>query len=325
MNRSRTWRLWAVVTAVAAVAAACGSSGGAVTAPNTPKQIAADKKLATQAVLRASDMPTGFKGSPQDNSSNDKIPDAAARKFGSCVHLPEATITEMMNDTQQPGKPSVDAPEFEKGSGLTDVTIDNGVEIDRSSKDLSDPLDKFGATSAIPCWKDLFQAAFDNSKPANATFSGLAMSVLPLAHRRPASGLRGEGDCRQRGAVDSGVSRLVLRTTRPGRRHVDGDWHRKTRVALVGEVAAPNRRRPAEGGGLGAAEEVFAVAFGEAGAELGDVVGVEPPVGELAIGPPPHLVVALPALTLQHALEHLLGGRRRQAVRDAHEPRHPLG
>ena len=73
-----------------------------------------------------------------------------------------------------------------------------------------------------------------------------------------------------------------------------------------------------------AAEEVLAVAFREAGPQLGDVVGVERPVRELAVGSPPHVVVAFPALALQHALEHLLRRGRRKAVRDPHEARHPL-
>jgi hypothetical protein len=165
------------------IAASCGGGSGAVTAPNRPKQIAADKAIAKQAVLRPGDLPAGYKASPHQTSSSNKIPQSVARKFATCAHIPEAEIVSLMNGTHEPDKPSADSPDFAKSDSVTrfDVTFENNVEIDRSSKDLSVPLDRFGAKRALPCWKALFQAAFDQTQPTGASYRDLSVTSLPIS------------------------------------------------------------------------------------------------------------------------------------------------
>src|SRR2546428_5255397 len=58
------------------MAAGCGGGSGAVTAPNTPKQIAADRATAKRAVLTSNDLPAGYKGVPHDESSSNDLPPA---------------------------------------------------------------------------------------------------------------------------------------------------------------------------------------------------------------------------------------------------------
>ena len=170
-----------VAVAVAALLAGCGGGSKTVKAPNTPKQIAADKAVAEKAVLQLSDLPAGYKGSPHDSSGSDKIPNAVAAKFGTCAHMPAAEITKLMNGDHQADQPSANSQDFALtgSSALTQTSISNTVELDRSSKDLSDPLDLFGASRALPCWKDLFQAAFNATAPSGGSIKGLSVFALP--------------------------------------------------------------------------------------------------------------------------------------------------
>lgn len=77
------------VTAVAVVvlATGCGGSSETITAPNTPKQRAADEVTAKQAVLTAKDLPAGYTGTPHDNSSNHDLPPAVLKKFVTCAKV----------------------------------------------------------------------------------------------------------------------------------------------------------------------------------------------------------------------------------------------
>jgi hypothetical protein len=159
----------------------CGGGSSTVSAPGTAKQIAADKALAQQAVLRPEDMPAGYKATPHNGSSSDKIPSAVAQKFATCAKVPKSEIESFMNGDHKADQPSADSPDFNglEASSLSQTSFANNVEIDRSSKDLSAPLELLGAESAQKCWKDLFQAAFDETAPAGGLVKDLAIIPLP--------------------------------------------------------------------------------------------------------------------------------------------------
>ena len=137
--------------------------------------------MAQQAVLRLADLPAGYKATPHDNSSNDKIPAAVAQKFAACAHVPKSEIESFMNGDHKADQPSADSPDFDltDSSTLSQTSFQNNVEIDRSSKDLSAPLALLGAESAQKCWKDLFQAAFDETAPTGGLVKDLAIIPLP--------------------------------------------------------------------------------------------------------------------------------------------------
>lgn len=170
-----------VIAIVAGVlAAGCGGGSSAVTAPNTPKQLAADKVVAKGAVLTANDLPAGYAGTPHDNSSpNTPAETAAEKKFATCSGLPKRFI-----DSKDDGQPNADSPDFKKGEIGQGVAteIDSSVELDRSSNDIKDPLSRLTGTGAANCFKPFFEAVLKESLAGTpgVTLAPLAVTVLDL-------------------------------------------------------------------------------------------------------------------------------------------------
>jgi hypothetical protein len=160
--------------AVGLLTAACGGSG-AVTAPNTPKQLAADKATAQAALLTATDFPAGYKGTPHDNSSSDDPPKSVQEKFVKCSGLPARFL-----DTSKNDQPHADAPDFHKGViGRGAATeVDSSIEFDRSSKDISEPLSHLA--NAAKCFEPLFKSVFTAGQATTpgVTFGGISVTSL---------------------------------------------------------------------------------------------------------------------------------------------------
>jgi hypothetical protein len=169
------------VSAAMLVVTACGGGSGAVTAPNTAKQLAADKALAKRAVLRLGDMPAGYKASPSSNSPDDDIPQPVLSKFATCAKVPKAKIASLLNTHPDPSKPSVDSPDFDSNDASvgTSTSFQNNVELDRSSKDLSEFLEFLGAKSALKCWRALFKSVFEATAAPGDSVRGLTVVGLP--------------------------------------------------------------------------------------------------------------------------------------------------
>jgi hypothetical protein len=166
------------VIVVLVFACACEGSSKSAAAPNTPAQLKADKAIAKQAVLKLSDLPPGYKGTPHDaNSSN--VPSSVARAFATCTGIALRDVTRLMNGEHSTDQPSVDSLDFYKVGPAGEVIFENTVEVDRSSKDLSDPLDHFGSKNATPCWKDFFGAAFDQKADQTTSYRDLTVRKLP--------------------------------------------------------------------------------------------------------------------------------------------------
>ena len=94
------------------LAAGCGGGSSTVTAPNTPKQIAADKATVEQALLTSADLPSGYTGTPHDNSTSDDPPAAVENQFVACSGFPKRLL-DQKNDDQ----PHADAPDFSQWHG----------------------------------------------------------------------------------------------------------------------------------------------------------------------------------------------------------------
>ena len=179
-------RGFVALLAVGLLATACGGSsaktGGAgptTTKPATPQQLAADKALAQQAVLRLSDLPAGYKGTPHDESPDD-TPPAVLKKFAACIHVPKSELEQLFSNAKNPNKPSVDAPDFQLDvSRLQQASFQNSVEVDRTTKEISEPLTLLAAPTAINCWKAFFAAAVSAGAPADGSIKSVTVAALP--------------------------------------------------------------------------------------------------------------------------------------------------
>jgi hypothetical protein len=159
----------------------CGKSSSE-TAPNTPEQLNADKAVAKQAVLKPSDLPSAYKVTPHKRDPANDTPKAILRKFATCAKVPQSQAAELINGADDPGTASVDSPDFsfvDTDSG-TSIDFQNTVAFDRSSKEISEPIDVIGAEDALPCWKDLFKAAFQTGATAPLELSEIAVTPIDV-------------------------------------------------------------------------------------------------------------------------------------------------
>ena len=174
MGCTRTRAFFALLSAaMLMVGTGCGSSSKTSTAPDTAEQRKVDLALAKQAVLTLSDLPAGYKGTPHKESSGDDIPKKVEQKFLACTRLPERFIDDT-NDTQ----PNADSPDFTKGSIATGaLEIDSSIEIDRSSKDISEPLAYLKNEDVARCFQPFFYAALAAGLKDEPGFSIQSVSV----------------------------------------------------------------------------------------------------------------------------------------------------
>jgi hypothetical protein len=158
--------------------------------PNTPKQRAADKAIATKAVLALTDFPIGYTSTPHKNSGDDLSP-AVEKKFLACTHIPKRLL-----DNSKSNQPHADSPDFMKGvvGAGPAIEVESNVEIDRALKDVSEPLTYLAAPNTVNCFQPFFKAAFESGlkgEPgvslSNFTFRGL--SVGPIGDQ--AAGFQG--------------------------------------------------------------------------------------------------------------------------------------
>jgi len=159
------------------IAAGCGSSSKTSTAPNTPEQRKVDLALAKQALLKLSDLPPGYKGAPHSNSSNGDIPPRVIQKFVACTHLPKRFVDDKSDD-----QPKADAPDFTSGNIRTGAAteIDSSVEIDRSSKDISEPLGLLANGNTAHCFQPFFDAALAQGLKGAPGFSIQRVTVKSI-------------------------------------------------------------------------------------------------------------------------------------------------
>jgi hypothetical protein len=205
MGRTNT-RIFAALLSAAMVIAAtgCGSSSKTSTAPNTPEQLKADEAVARQAVLTLGDLPTGHEAKPHKPSSGDDIPKKVEQKFLACTHLPKRFIDDT-NDSQ----PNADSPDFSKGEIATGAAteIESSVEIDRSSKDISEPLAYLKNDSVPGCFQPFFHAALAAGLKDDPRFSVRSVTVKSI----PAGSAGDEGAGFQgRMAIGSPIGTIVV-------------------------------------------------------------------------------------------------------------------
>jgi hypothetical protein len=169
--------------AMVLVVAGCGSSSKTSTAPNTAEQIKNDKALARHAVLKLKDLPTGYKGTPHTDDSDSDAPEAVLRKFAACAKISSAEADRLLNGSgDDASKPSVDSPDFElldKSTGFF-TRFENTVEIDRSSDDISKPLETFGKEDVLPCWRDVIKSSLTLGLDPGESVTGIKVAALDL-------------------------------------------------------------------------------------------------------------------------------------------------
>jgi hypothetical protein len=175
MTAMRTRGILVLITA-GTLLASCGGSSSSATAPSTPKQIAADKATIKAALLTADDVPLGYSGVPHEDSDDSDPPDAVVDAFVKCSGFPKRLVSSKTDN-----QPQADAPDFSKGKiGQGAATeIDSSIELDRSAKDVSDPLSQLSPNTA-KCFEPLFRAAFKQSLGTDPTVSFGDVSVVPL-------------------------------------------------------------------------------------------------------------------------------------------------
>jgi hypothetical protein len=170
-----------LLAAMVMFAAGCGSSSKTITAPDTPKQIAADKAVVKQTVLKLSDLPAGYKASPHEDASEDDFSQADLQEFATCAKVPKSMVAELLTGVDDPSAPSADSPDFEQSDPATgfSTSFENSVGIERSSKDISEPIKVLGATSALKCWRALFKSQLERMAPPGGSVRDLTVVGLP--------------------------------------------------------------------------------------------------------------------------------------------------
>lgn len=181
MHGTGTRSLGAVVLAVTLVfAAGCGNSSKTSNAPNTPEQRKVDQALGKQAVLKLADLPTGYKASPHKKDASTATPEPALREFASCANIPKAKVESLFNGKADPKEVQVNSPDFANEDSRTgySTTFENSVDLERSSKDVTESFDTFTARTTFPCWKNLFQAIFEDSADKGTSIRNVAIAPI---------------------------------------------------------------------------------------------------------------------------------------------------
>jgi hypothetical protein len=175
----------------------CGGSSKPSTAPDTPEQIKNDKAIAKTAVLKLSDLPTGYKGTPHvDNPSSD-TPKPVLQKFATCADIPEAEAAELVNGTDDPSDAIANSPLFDQNDAETghSAQLENSVTIVRSSDEISDTFDYFATEETLPCWEDLFRAGYKKDLDPGDSVRNLAVTTIDtgeIADKSAGLGVQGE-------------------------------------------------------------------------------------------------------------------------------------
>jgi len=176
------------------VVTACGSGSGHVAASssdttppttqpsnaaNTPAQRAADRAVAARAVLKLADFPLGWTSQPHDSSNSSGPPPAVQRAVVACAHLPQRFLDNAA-DTQ----PNVNSADFTKGvvGAGPAAQIQSSVELDRSVRDISEPLSQLAAPAAATCFAPLFRSEFalGVSKDPGVSLADFSLKALSV-------------------------------------------------------------------------------------------------------------------------------------------------
>jgi hypothetical protein len=172
---------------------ACGSGSGHVSAslsttprttkpssaPDTPAQRAADRAVAARAVLTLADFPLGWTSNPHDTSSSSGPPPAVQRAVIACAHLPQRFL-----DNRADTQPNVNSADFTKGvvGAGPAAQIQSSVELDRTVRDISQPLAQLAAPGAAACFAPLFRSEFSQGlgKHPGVSLADFSLNALSV-------------------------------------------------------------------------------------------------------------------------------------------------
>jgi hypothetical protein len=181
------------LTCIAVVAAlallGCGSNGGKKAASSasgatdaatdtasdtrTAKELEADRKIAQGAILKLSDLPEGFTGTPRKSSAADTPEQkAAVQEFADCIGVDKSLIDDDEDDTKAEAK----SDKFKKAPNLS---FDMSADVS-ASKDKQETVFKaFKASTAGPCFETFVNTALklslENPAPGETVPKGLSL------------------------------------------------------------------------------------------------------------------------------------------------------
>ena len=150
MIRGR-WLGAAVALALLVAACGGGSSKSSSSTTTTAKKAdpAADRALASGAVLTASDAPAGFTATPHTSSGD--IPEQLKRDFANCLHVDFTAFDD------PPGAVDVNGPDLKNAD--TNAEIDNEIKIFPSKDTVDKDYTTFQNPDIETCLANLFDAA----------------------------------------------------------------------------------------------------------------------------------------------------------------------
>jgi len=161
---------------IAALCAACGGSSGPVSAADTPAQLAADAETARHAVLRADDVPNGYK--PVTHGAfGPQLSDADERALLACAGVPRAFVE------PDADVPRADSPDFTYGRFATGPAqrIASSALLFRTSEQVRGALARVGRDEAAPCFAPVFRAAFARGLGGKPGVTTSDFTVRPLS------------------------------------------------------------------------------------------------------------------------------------------------
>jgi hypothetical protein len=161
VRRREVRRTAVVVAIVGLLLAACGGGGSSASSASpssatssdqrTAEQRAADQKTAEAVIFKLSDFPPGWESQPQDSSSTPSELKTAATKFGQCLHVDPALVTNVSDSS----KTKADSDTF---TDSHDLQVDSKATVEPSPEAAMQGLTAFQQPDARGCLKDFFDA-----------------------------------------------------------------------------------------------------------------------------------------------------------------------
>lgn len=165
-------------------------------------------------MLKLSDLPRGFRGTPPKQSSGNDVSPKVEQQLVACAHLPKNFFDDSADD-----QPKADSHDFEMGvPGGAVMLIQSSVEIDRSSKDLSEVLAYVAKEKTVRCFQPYFRAAFAQTMKGEPGISLRDLTVEPISAGSAGdqgAGFRGHATITApRGTMEFFFDFLLVRTGR---------------------------------------------------------------------------------------------------------------
>jgi hypothetical protein len=147
-------------------AVSAGSSRPGNSDPRSAAQLAADRKLAQQALLTLSDFPEGWQATPSENDDNN---DQFQEQLDKCLDVPESLFGQDTDD-------SVDSPDF---GSPDNQQVSSSVMIGSSTEKAQQVFDILEQANATQCLRDYLDREMrDSMKHESDTPQGMELGKV---------------------------------------------------------------------------------------------------------------------------------------------------